>query len=77
MFRGLLEAAGIPVYDNDVVRLTKSDWSFWLAGLGDQLAFLPARRFRPVRRIGSDDLDATRAGNVGRADFAAVLVERI
>jgi uncharacterized protein len=74
MFRGLLEAAGIPVYDNDVVRLTKSDRSFWLAGLGDQLAFLPARRSRPVRRIGSDDPDAARAGNVGRADFAALLV---
>ena len=41
-----LETAGIPVYENDVVRLTKDGHAFWLAGLGDQLAFLPARRFR-------------------------------
>jgi len=57
--RRALEAAGIPVYENDVVRLTKAGRPFWLAGLGDQLAYLPARRFRPVRRIGVDDLTAT------------------
>jgi predicted MPP superfamily phosphohydrolase len=56
-----LEAAGIPVYENDVMRLTKAGRPFWLAGLGDQLAYLPARRFRPVRRIGVDDLAATLA----------------
>ena len=56
-----LEDAGIPVYENDVRRLTKDGRSFWLAGLGDQLAYLPARRFRPVHRIGVDDLDATLA----------------
>ena len=54
--RRALEAVGIPVYENDVVRLTKAGRPFWLAGLGDQLAYLPARRFRPVRRIGVDDL---------------------
>lgn len=54
-----LEAAGIPVYENDARRLTKDGHPFWLAGLGDQLAYLPARRFRPVRRIGVDDLGAT------------------
>jgi predicted MPP superfamily phosphohydrolase len=59
--RRALEAAGIPVYENDVVRLTKVGRPFWLAGLGDQLAYLPARRFRPVRRIGVDDLGATLA----------------
>jgi hypothetical protein len=59
--RRALEAAGIPVYENDVARLTKSGRSFWLAGLGDQLAYMPARRFRPVRRIGVDDLTATLA----------------
>lgn len=59
--RRALEAAGIPVYENDVVRLTKAGGSFWLAGLGDQLAYVPARRFRPVRRIGVDDLPATLA----------------
>jgi len=54
-----LEAAGIPVYENDAKRLTKDGRPFWLAGLGDQLAYMPARRFRPVRRIGVDDLGAT------------------
>ncbi|MBH5385246.1 metallophosphoesterase [Bradyrhizobium diversitatis] len=56
-----LEAAGIPVYENDVVRLTKDGRPFWLAGLGDQLAFLPARRFRGMARFGADDLSATLA----------------
>jgi predicted MPP superfamily phosphohydrolase len=59
--RRALEAVGIPVYENDVTRLTKDGRAFWLAGLGDQLAYLPARRFRPVERIGVDDLDATLA----------------
>ena len=56
-----LEAVGIPVYENDVKRLSKDGHPFWLAGLGDQLAYLPARRFRPVRRTGVDDLGATLA----------------
>ena len=59
--RRALEAAGIPVYENDVVRLAKAGRPFWLAGLGDQLAYLPARRFRPVPRIGIDDLGGTLA----------------
>lgn len=54
-----LEAAGIPVYENDAVRLVKGGRPFWLAGLGDQLAFLPARRFRKMVRFGADDLEAT------------------
>ena len=57
--RRALEAAGIPVYENSAVRLSKSGKPFWLAGLGDQLAYYPARRFRPVSRIGVDDLAAT------------------
>jgi predicted MPP superfamily phosphohydrolase len=57
--RRALEAAGIPVYENDVMRLKKDDQPFWLAGLGDQLAYWPASRFRPMRRMGVDDLDAT------------------
>jgi len=56
-----LEAVGIPVYENDAVRLTKDGRAFWLAGLGDQLAFLPARRFRSTGRFGADDLTATLA----------------
>ena len=59
--RRALEAAGIPVYENDVVRLSKNNQPFWLAGLGDQLAYLPARHFRPVRHSGVDDLGATLA----------------
>lgn len=57
--RRALEAVGIPVYENDAVRLTKDGHPFWMAGLGDQLAYMPARRFRPVNRIGIDDLGAT------------------
>jgi hypothetical protein len=57
--RRALETAGVPVYEYDARRLTRAGRSFWLAGLGDQLAYLPARRFRPVRRIGVDDLAAT------------------
>jgi predicted MPP superfamily phosphohydrolase len=54
-----LERVGIPVYENDVVRLTKSGRAFWLAGLGDQIAFQPSRRRYPGRRLGVDDLEAT------------------
>jgi uncharacterized protein len=56
-----LEAAGIPVYENDARRLIKDGRPFWLAGLGDQLAYPPMRRFRPMRRVGVDDLGATLA----------------
>ncbi|WP_024507762.1 metallophosphoesterase [Bradyrhizobium sp. ARR65] len=59
--RRALEAVGIPVYENDAVRLKKSGRPFWLAGLGDQLAYVPAARFRRIRRIGIDDLGATLA----------------
>src|ERR1700760_1477149 len=54
-----LEAAGIPVYENDARRLSKDGRPFWLAGIGDQPAFLSAGRVRPVRRVGLDDLAAT------------------
>lgn len=57
--RRALEAAGIPVYENDVQRLNKAGRPFWLAGLGDQLAFVFARRYGIVRRKGIDDLSAT------------------
>jgi predicted MPP superfamily phosphohydrolase len=59
--RRALEAVGIPVYENDAVRLVKGGQGFWLAGLGDQLAFLPSRRRRPERPIGVDELDRTLA----------------
>jgi predicted MPP superfamily phosphohydrolase len=57
--RRALEAVGIPVYENDARRFTKAGRPFWLAGLGDQLAYFPAQRFRPIKRIGVDDLAAT------------------
>jgi uncharacterized protein len=59
--RHALEAVGIPVYENDAVRLAKRGDAFWLAGLGDQLAFLPSRRRFPGRRVGVDDLAGTLA----------------
>lgn len=59
--RRALEAVGIPVYENDVARLTINGHAFWIAGLGDQLAYMPAQRFRPVDRVGMDDLGATLA----------------
>ncbi|MFB9263748.1 metallophosphoesterase [Bradyrhizobium erythrophlei] len=59
--RRALERAGIPVYENDAVRLTKDGRPFWLAGLGDQLAYMPARHYRQVTRVGVDDLGATLA----------------
>jgi hypothetical protein len=60
--RRALERFGIPVYENDAVRLTKDGHAFWLAGLGDQLAFV--RQIRRRRRRGPrgiDDLPATLA----------------
>ena len=52
---------GIPVYENDVVRLSKDGRAFWLAGLGDQLAFWPTRRRYSDRRLGVDELATTLA----------------
>jgi predicted MPP superfamily phosphohydrolase len=61
--RRMLERFGIPVYENDAVRLTKDGHAFWLAGLGDQLAFVRALRRRRGRagRRGVDDLPGTLA----------------
>jgi len=65
-----LEAAGIPVYGNEVLRLTKSGFPFWIAGLGDQWAFWPRRSERKAgllgdSYIGVDDLDGTLAKVTG------------
>jgi len=57
--RRAIEAVHIPVYENDAVRLTHAGRPFWLAGLGDQLAFMFNRRIRPNGRIGVDDLGRT------------------
>jgi predicted MPP superfamily phosphohydrolase len=59
--RAFIERAGIPVYENDAVRLAKDGKPFWLAGLGDQVAFLPSRRKFPGVPYGVDDLPGTLA----------------
>jgi len=60
-----LEAAGIPVYTNQSVRLVKDGQPLWLAGLGDQWAFWPRGHTQQPRRSrtyeGVDNLDATLA----------------
>ena len=59
--RKALEAAGIPVLENDVVRLEKDGHGVWIAGLADQLALLPGKAWSRKRFIGLDDLDGTLA----------------
>jgi predicted MPP superfamily phosphohydrolase len=60
--RRALEAVGIPVYENETVRLAKNGHPFWLAGLGDQLALIRSRRKKAWRRFeGVDDLPGTLA----------------
>jgi hypothetical protein len=55
-----LEEAGIPVYVNRAVRLEKEGRGFWLAGLGDLVAFLPAwHGAGQSGRYGMDDLPGT------------------
>ncbi len=60
-----LEEAGVPVYQNDVLRLEKDGKAFWIAGLGDQWAFWPRDRRTRVGGIhayeGVDDLSGTLA----------------
>ena len=54
--RRLLEARGIPVLENDALRLSKDGRPFWLAGLADQEPFLPVGDRRSLA-----DLPATLA----------------
>ena len=58
-----LQAVGIPVYENEAVRLSKGGMPFWVAGLGDQWAFYkPRGHMRRTRRYeGVHDLPATLA----------------
>lgn len=60
-----LESVGIPVFENDVIRLEKDGHAFWLAGLGDQWAFYdaPDGSPRPSKfdYYGVDDLPGTMA----------------
>ena len=53
--RRVLEAVGIPVLENDALRLAKDGAPFWIAGLGDQQPFLS------YDTDGRDDLPATMA----------------
>lgn len=62
-----LEAAGVPVFENQVVRLEKNGLPFWIAGLGSQWAF--HERFRVSGHllenwdnyVGVDDVPGTLA----------------
>jgi predicted MPP superfamily phosphohydrolase len=54
-----LEGAGIAVHVNRAVRLEKDGHGFWLAGLGDQVALRPGKRFGRNGWKGLDDLPAT------------------
>jgi predicted MPP superfamily phosphohydrolase len=56
-----LEKAGVPVYENDAVRVGKDGRAVWLAGLADQIAFDNGYGHRPRRYQGLDDLDGTLA----------------
>lgn len=56
----VLQDAGIRVSQNDVLHLEKDGKGFWLAGLGDQIAFVPVRGWRAAR-YGIDDLAGTLA----------------
>ncbi|MGE0233151.1 MAG: metallophosphoesterase [Flavobacteriaceae bacterium] len=56
-----LARVGIKVYENDVLRLEKDGQPFWLAGLGDQLALLPGKRWGRTTWQGVDDLQGTLA----------------
>jgi predicted MPP superfamily phosphohydrolase len=52
-----LKTAGLPVYENDGVRLDHKGRPFWLLGLADQIAFINGRN----SFTGLDDLNATLA----------------
>ncbi|MFC5756297.1 metallophosphoesterase [Rhizobium sp. GCM10022189] len=56
-----LADVGIPVYSNRAARLEKDGHGFWLAGLEDQLALLPGRKWGRSQMQGLDDLGGTLA----------------
>jgi len=71
-----LATAGVRVYENDAVRLTKGNNALWLAGLGDQWAFIVPRSER--KRIGAHyrgrhDLAGTMAA-LGGDDAPVILM---
>ena len=54
----VLQEAGIPVLENRALRIESAAGPVWLAGLGDQIAFIPWRRGQPNS---VDDLPGTMA----------------
>jgi predicted MPP superfamily phosphohydrolase len=56
-----LERAGVPVLENDSLRLVKEGQAFWVAGLGEQEAFRRAQPGASYVKRGVDDLDKTLA----------------
>lgn len=63
-----LAKVGIAVYENEAARLVKDGRAFWIAGLGDQIAFVrrpPNSGYR--QRWGVDDLPGTLARVTGDA----------
>lgn len=54
-----LNKAGIRTYINEAQRLEKDGYTFWLAGLGDQMALRPGKRFGRKGMRGIDDLGNT------------------
>ncbi len=56
-----LRRNGIRVLQNEALPLSVRGHEVWLAGLGDQLAFLPSRKTSGLSRIGVDDLPGTLA----------------
>lgn len=59
--RRALEGVGIPVLENDTVRLQKDGRSFWIAGLADQLALRPGKALGRNGFTGLHDLRGTLA----------------
>ncbi len=55
--RAAVRAAGIPILENDAILLERDGRKFWLAGIGDQIAFY----VRPHVFRGVDDLPGTMA----------------
>ncbi|NRP69856.1 3',5'-cyclic adenosine monophosphate phosphodiesterase CpdA [Ensifer psoraleae] len=56
-----LANVGIAVHSNGAIRLEKDGFGFWLAGLEDQLALLPGKKWGRRSMTGLDDLDGTLA----------------
>jgi predicted MPP superfamily phosphohydrolase len=54
-----LSEVGVSVLINRAIRVEKDGRHIWLAGLGDQLALLPGKRYERAVGAGLDDLDAT------------------